>query len=64
MYKARRTVPRPPRMARYPRCRPLSRDQGARPTREVKHLPSPWPSSGKSAARMAAVSMPTPLTLW
>ena len=26
-----------------------------RPTREVKHLPSPSPNSGKSAARMAAL---------
>ena len=32
----------------------------AKPTRETKRLPSPCPSSGKSAARVAAMSWPTP----
>ena len=52
--------PRPPRMLRRLCCRPLSRDQGARPARAVAVLPSICPSSGNSATRVAAVSIPTP----
>ena len=36
MYSALRTSPRPPLIARCPRFLPLSRDQGASPTREAK----------------------------
>ena len=56
-------MPRPPRIALWPRFWPLSRDQGARPTREVNALLSQWPSSGRWAIRMAAVSGPTPGTV-
>ena len=57
------TIPRPPRMLRCPCFRPLSRDQGARPTREVRALASQWPNSGRWATSMAAVSGPTPGTV-
>ena len=43
--------------------RPLSRDQGAKPTREVSALLSHWPSSGRKATKVAAVSGPTPGTV-
>ena len=56
-------MPRPPRIALWPRFWPLSRDQGARPTREVNALLSQWPSSGRWATRMAAVNGPTPGTV-
>ena len=46
IYSAWRTVPRPPRIDRFPRFFPLSRDQGANPTREVSDLLSQQPSSG------------------
>ena len=62
-YSARRTMPRPPRMDRCPRFWPLSRDQGARPTREVKALLSHWPSSGRWETRIAAVNGPIPGTV-
>ena len=49
-----------PRMERWPCFRPLSRDQGASPTRAVNAFPSYCTSSGNSAVRVAAVSCPTP----
>ena len=49
-------------MLRRPLCRPLSRDQGARPARATAVLPSIRPSSGSSATGVAAVSWPTPGT--
>ena len=45
IHSLRRTSPRPPLIARCPRFLPLTRDQGASPTREVKALLSKWPSS-------------------
>ena len=51
-------------MLRRPLCRPLSRDQGARPARATAVLPSIRPSSGSSATGVAAVNWPTPGTLW
>ena len=63
MTAIRATAARPPRMDRLPRFRPLSRDQGASPTSEVKALRSRWPNSGRKATGMAAVREPTPGTL-
>ena len=63
MYSAWRTAARPPRIDRWPRLWPLSRDQGARPTSEVKALLFRWPNSGRKATSMAAVREPTPGTL-
>ena len=51
-------------MLRRPCCRPLPRDQGAKLARDTAVLPSIRPSSGNSAASVAAVSWPTPGTLW
>ena len=63
MYRAWRTAVRPPRMDRWPRLWPRSRDHGASPTSEVKALLSRWPNSGRKATSMAAVREPTPGTL-
>ena len=43
----------PPRMDRWPRLWPRSRDQDASPTCEVKALLSRWPNSGRKATSMA-----------
>ena len=43
---------------------PLSRDQGANPTNDVNARPSHRPSSGRYATSVAAVSCPTPGTIW
>ena len=61
MYNARRTTPRPPRIERSTPMRPLSCGHGAKPAKDTKPLPSPWPNSGNSASNTAAVTAPTPL---
>ena len=61
--RVKRTALPRPRWPRYPLCFPLSRDQGVSLASEHIPLPSPQPISGKSAARVAAVSSPTPGTL-
>ena len=62
MNRTRRTEPRPPRIMRRPRSVPLSRLNGARPTRAAMRRRSNRPSSGSSAISVKAVIGPTPGT--
>ncbi len=63
MYRARLTSPRPPRIRRWPRYRPLSWLMGARPTSEAISCRLSRPNSGSSATRVELVVEPTPGTL-
>jgi hypothetical protein len=50
MYKISRTSPRPPQIERFPLNRPLSRLNGATPTKAAIFFRSRLPSSGKRAS--------------
>ena len=63
MYKAARTVARPPQIVRLPRMVPLSRLIGARPTNAATCLRSRVPSSGRSASSVTLTTGPMPGTL-
>src|SRR5579859_7510076 len=63
MYRAARTVPRPPQIVRLPRSVPLSRLSGASPTSAAIGLRSSVPSSGRSANSTALTTGPMPGTL-
>src|SRR5450756_1770648 len=62
MYRALRTLARPPQIERLPRFLPLSQLKGATPTSEAIFLRSRCPNSGNSANRVVAVTGPTPGT--
>ena len=61
-YKAVRTSARPPHTERRPRRVPLSWLMGASPAKAAISRRLIWPSSGNSANRVKAVSVPTPGT--
>src|SRR5262249_39893861 len=63
MYKTARTGARPPQMVRLPAHVPLSRFNGATPTRAAISWRLSRPSSGRSASRVVATTGPTPGTL-
>src|SRR5256885_1565296 len=50
-------------MERRPRMTPLSRLNGAKPTKAAIARRSSWPSSGKETSRVLEVILPTPLKL-
>ena len=60
MYRAQRGSARPPRTWRRHSVEPLSRAQGATPSRALAARRPRVPSSGMSASRVAAVVDPTP----
>ena len=62
MYRALRTLARPPRIERLPRFLPLSQLKGATPTSDEIFLRSSCPRSGNSANKVVAVTGPTPGT--
>jgi hypothetical protein len=62
MYRALRTLARPPQIERLPRFLPLSQLKEATPSSEAIFLRSRCPNSGNSANRVVAVTGPTPGT--
>src|SRR5919202_992329 len=63
VYRAARTLGRPPQTLRLPRQVPLSQFRGATPTRAASGLWPSRPSSGSSASRVALTTGPIPGTL-
>src|SRR5216117_1169897 len=55
-----RASPRQPQIARRPRCKPLSRANGARLAKAAIRLRSNVPSSGRWVTRVRATTRPTP----
>lgn len=64
MYKAARTLARPPHILRLPRMSPLSRLNGARPTKAAMFRRSRLPSSERSAMSVIDATRPIPSTPW
>lgn len=64
IYKVDRIAARPPLTRRLPRRGPLSLLKGAKPTNAAIFWRLRWPSSGKSAIKMAEVTDPIPGVLW
>src|SRR3954452_17106997 len=62
MYRQARRVALPPPTVRLPRILPLSRLNGATPTRAAAWRRVSEPSSGSSASRVRALTGPTPGT--
>ena len=62
MYRAVRTLARPPMTMRRPRKQPLSRLIGATPTKAAILRRSRLPSSGSSAIKVRAEVLPMPGT--
>src|SRR5436309_1227985 len=62
MYKHARRAARPPPIVRLPRILPLSRLNGATPTRAAARRRVGEPSSGSSASSVRALTGPTPGT--
>ena len=56
MYRTRRTSLLPPHTVRLPRSVPLSRLNGATPTRDAICLRLSWPSSGSLASKVEATT--------
>src|SRR4030042_535431 len=63
IYSALRTTARPPQIILRPRNLPLSRFNGARPTKADIFFPFTVPNSGKSLSRVIEVFGPTPTVL-